>query len=235
MSSVLLNPDGSRIHDAIEGLYAAFSDAKRPSRLDMSPVQEPNDFSGLMQTPLRELTAEQLWHYSFSVFLTVGDISDFEYFFPRIIEIASDISMFGSPLELEVVFQKPSCAGWPDAWRHDRRQAFQTYLEAVVASWASLVWDDIDRWICALSFCLDDINSRLEILVSGADAANQNLISFYEANSQSLTNHHRLGEGFWSSSPMHDRVASWLERPDVQLRIQQLYDAGVGSERFESQ
>ncbi len=234
MSSELLNPGESRIHDAIEGLYAAFSDAKRPSHLDMSPVQEPNDFSGLMQTPLHELTAEQLWHYSFSVFLTVGDIPDFEYFFPRIIELATDPSAFLHPLEICVVFQKPSYTGWPDAWRKDRRQAFQSYLDAVTASWASVVWLEINDWVCALSFCLDDLDLRLEILLSGTDAANQNLICFYQANHEKLAKH-RLANAFWDrSSPAHARVVTWLERADVQQRIQQLYDAGVSSERFES-
>lgn len=232
MSSAPLNLAESRIQDAIEGLYAAFSDAKRPSCLDMSPVQEPSDFSGLMQTPLRELTTEHLWHYSFSVFLTVGNIPDFEYFFPRIIELATAPYPYLHRLEICVVFKKPSYTGWPDAWRKDRRQAFRAYLDAVTASWNSLVWEEIDNWVCALAFCLDDLDSRLDILLSQTDAANQNLICFFEANHENLSKH-RLANAFWDrTSRLHARIVAWLERADVQLRVQQLYNAGVGSERF---
>lgn len=234
MTSPASYPDESRIQAAIEGLYSAFADAKLPNQIDLSPFKDPADFAVLTRVPLRELTPEQLWQYSFSVFLTVGDISDFEYFFPRIIELATAPAVFLSELEICVVFQKPSYAGWPYAWRKDRRKAFQAYLETVTASWASVVWQEIADWICALSFCLDDLDSRLDILLSGTDAANQNLIRFHEANREKLPKH-RLANAFWDrSSPMHARIVAWLERPDVQLRIQQLYDAGVGLERFEA-
>lgn len=97
-----------------------------------------------------------------------------------------------------------------------------------------MVWEEIDDWVCALAFCLDDLDPRLDILLTGTDAANQNLIRFHEANREKLPKH-RLANAFWDrSSPMHARIVAWLERPDVQLRIQQLYDAGVSLERFEA-
>jgi hypothetical protein len=209
------------ILNAIEGLYAAFAAAKRPSFIDMSPVKDPADFATLLTTPLRQLTAEQLWQYSFSVFFTVGDLSDFEYFFPRIIELAS------SPyqnLQIEVVFKKPSMAGWPNEWRKDRRKAFQAYLDAMIASWTTTVVE-IDDWVCALSFCLPDIDKHLDVLMSGSDAANENLLSFYEENGETIARH-RLSNSFWDrSSAPHARVVAWLERADVQARIQDLSKA----------
>lgn len=213
-----MTPD---VHRAIEGLYTAFAAAKRPSDIPMSPVKDPADFASLLITPLRQLTAEQLWQYSFSLFKTVGDTPDFEYFFPRIIELATDPF---SRLEIEVVFQKPAMAGWPDDWRKDRRQAFQSYLDAMIASW-SVTTCEIDSWVCALSFCLPDIDRRLEVLMSGSDAANENLLSFYAGNSESLSRH-RLGNAFWDiSSGTHAKVVAWLEREDVLKRVGQLTEA----------
>lgn len=209
------------IHDAIEGLYRAFADAKRPSEIALSPVKDPADFATLLTTPLRQLTAEQLWHYSFSLFYTVGDVTEFEYFFPRIIELASEPE---SRLQIEVIFQKPSMAGWPKEWRKDRQRAFQAYLDAVVTSWVATVCE-IDSWICALSYCLPDIGQCLEVLISGSDAANENLLSFYERNCESLARH-RLINSFWDrSSETHTKVVAWLQRPQVQQRIQQLSKA----------
>lgn len=209
------------IPQAIEGLYTAFAAAKRPNEIALSPVKDPADFAPLLITPLRQLTADQLWQYSFSVFYTLGDVAEFEYFFPRIIELASEPF---SPLEIGVVFQKPAMAGWPNEWRKDRRNAFQSYLDAMVASWATTVCD-ISGWVCALSFCLPDIDQRLEILMSGSDAANENLISFYEGNCESLARH-RLSNAFWDrSSETHAKVVAWLQRKDVQERIEHLTEA----------
>lgn len=211
------------IRQAIEGLYTAFADAKRPSEIALSPVKDPADFATLLTTPLRQLTADQLWQHSFSLFYTVGDLTEFEYFFPRIIELASEPF---SPLEIEVVYQKPALAGWPNEWRKGRRKAFQDYLDAVAASWASTACE-IGSWVCALSFCLPDIDRRLEVLMSGSDAANANLLSLYEGNSESLTRN-RLSNSFWDrSSDTHARVVAWLKREDVQQRIQQLYQADL--------
>ena len=213
------------IRQAVEGLYAAFADAKRPSCIDMSPVKDPADFAVLLAVPMRELTAEQLWQYSFSLFLTVGNITEFEYFFPRIIELAS---MPFSPLEIEVVFKKPAMAGWPDEWRKDRQKAFQAHLDAMVSSWATTVCE-IGGWVCALSFCLPDLDRHLDVLMSGSDAANENLLSFHEENCQTLATH-RLSNSFWDrSSDTHARVVAWLERADVQQRIQHLKEAGMGN------
>lgn len=211
------------IQQAIEDLYTAFAGAKRPSEIALSPVKDPADFATLLTTSLRQLTAEQLWQYSFSLFLTVGDSTEFEYFFPRIIEVASEAF---SPLEIEVVFKKPAMAGWPHEWRKDRRKAFQSYLDAMVASWATTVCE-IDSWVCSLSHCLPDIDKHLEVLMSGTDAANENLFSLYEANRQTLARH-RLSNSFWDrSSDTHARVAAWLEREDVQQRIHYLSEAGL--------
>lgn len=212
------------IQQAIEGLYTAFATAKRPSEIALSPVKDPADFAPLLITPLRQLTADQLWQYSFSVFYTVGDVAEFEYFFPRIIELASEPF---SLLEIEVVFQKPTMSGWPNEWRKDRRNAFQTYLDAMVASWATTVCD-IGGWVCALSFCLPDIERHLEVLMSGSDAANENLVSFHQENSETLSRH-RLSNSFWErSAENHARVVAWLERTDVQQRIQYLNEARFG-------
>ncbi|WP_395740679.1 hypothetical protein [Prosthecobacter sp.] len=203
------------VHRAIEGLYAAFAGARRPASIVMSPVKDPEEFASLLTTPLRELTTEQLWQYSFSVFYTVGDATEFDYFLPRILELASEPF---SPLQIEVVFQKPAMSGWPNGWSQERRRAFSAYLDAMVASWAVAVCE-IDGWVCALSYCLADIDKRLDVLISGTDAANENLRAFHEANRESLLKD-KLSNSFWKrETNAHRRIVAWLKRAEVEQRI----------------
>ncbi len=212
------------IRSAIHRLYAAFADAKRPPRIHCSPVKDERDYHAITHIPLGQLTAEQVASYAFSVFYTVGGLEDFEYVFPRLIELATEDF---TSLEREVLFKKPTLAGWPN-WRKDRQKAFQDYLDAMVAAFGVRRWpdeDELDSWICSLSFCLDDLDARLDVLLSGSEAANHNLILFHQANSEALVKG-RLSNSFWErTDDVHSQIVRWFERDDVARRIAELYQA----------
>ena len=170
---------------AIEQLYTAFADAKRPSFILCSPVKDEREYQAFTYLPLKQINAEHAAGYASSVFYTVGSLEDFEYAFPRLIELATEDF---TGIEREVLFKKPVLAGWPE-WRHDRRLAFQAYLDAIIGAFGMHHWPygrDLDSWVCALSFCMPDLDSRLEVLLSGTEAADHNLLLFFEANSKSL-------------------------------------------------
>lgn len=204
------------VQAALEGLYEAFADSRCPARIELSPVKDEADFLPLIRVPLRELSAEQLWGYTYSVFYTVGGEEDFFYLLPRILELAS---VPYSPFDNEVVFKKVVLSGWPGGWGLQRRLAFDSYLHAIVASWQELVID-MDSWVCGLAFCFSDLPSHLDTLLGGGASATSNLIQFYETNSQSLLKQ-KLRNEFWErSGENYLAVLHWLQRPDVERCIQ---------------
>lgn len=212
------------VTEAIEAVYGAFSDARAPSAIDACPCcHEPTEYCALVRLPLRELTHEHLSGYAFSVFYTVGDRPDFEYLFPRMLELTMQDAEFGT--DRAIVFKKPGLAGWP-VWRKDRRLAFQRYLDAVIASFGDHPWKDdseLDSWVCSLGFCVDDLASRLNVFLGDTPAAVANLTLFYEANSDALMKR-RLSNAFWErDGPNYQQVLAWFEQPAVQRRIQDVY------------
>ncbi|MDZ4287478.1 MAG: hypothetical protein U0984_05950, partial [Prosthecobacter sp.] len=164
---------------------------------------------------MRELTQEHLSGYAFSVFYTVGDRPDFEYLFPRILELATQDSDFG--IDREIVFKRPGLAGWP-AWRNDRRQAFQSYLDAVIASFGDHPWTDeseLDSYVCSLGFCVDDLAPRLNVFLRDTPTAAANLILFYEANSRELPKR-RLSNAYREKDqPNKEQVIARVEQQAV--------------------
>jgi hypothetical protein len=207
------------VQTALDDLYRAFGHVRCPSRIEISPVKNEADYLPLVRVPLRELSADQLWNYTYSVFYTVGGTEDFFYLLPRILELAS---VPFSPFDNEVVFKKVALSGWPGEWRGDCRLAFESYLQAVVASWQEVEME-MNSWVCALSFCLPDLPSHLDSLLSGNASATSNLIRFYEANSEFLLKQ-RLGNSFWERSEGPYRaVLQWLQREDVNHHIQNAY------------
>ncbi|MFI5493994.1 hypothetical protein [Actinoplanes sp. NPDC051859] len=75
---------------AIDTLYDAFADYRRPSSLDYCECcfEEEERRAVLATVPVRELPAATLRRYAANVLLTVGGVDDFRYFLPRILEIA---------------------------------------------------------------------------------------------------------------------------------------------------
>lgn len=211
------------IRSAIQQIYAAFADARRPTQIPCSPVKDERDYHAITHVPLRQLTAEQVASYAFSVFYTVGGLEDFAYVFPRLIELATEDF---TSLEREVLFKKPNLAGWPN-WRKDRQKSFQDYLDAMVAAFGVRRWpdeDELDSWICSLSFCLNDLDTRLDVLLSESEAANHNLILFHQANSVALFKN-RLSNSFWErTDDLHSRIVRWFGRDDVVKKLANVYD-----------
>jgi hypothetical protein len=73
---------------AIDRLYAAFAHVPRPAKIDYCDHCVTADELRAVLAPveLRELPVDVLRPYISSVMLTVGDVDDFRYFVPRILE-----------------------------------------------------------------------------------------------------------------------------------------------------
>jgi len=212
------------ISTALGHVFAAFADVECPTEIEVSPVKKAEDYQVLLHVPRESLNAEQFSGYLFGVFHTVGGAEDFLYFFPRLLELAAEN---GTEILRELLFQKSGLAEWR-LWRSDRVVAFQAYLTAVIESFSTYSWseDEMDSWICALSYCVEDLDCQLEGLMSSSEAANHNLIELYESNSETLLKRNALRNPFWpASSRVHDRIVTWFSRPGVVKRIYDIYQS----------
>jgi len=81
----------------------------------------------LLTTPLREITGQQLWRYVSGAFLTVGNVRDFRYLLPRILEVSvTDPANANDP---EIVIGKLALAEWR-SWSDHEQQAIESFLDA---------------------------------------------------------------------------------------------------------
>ncbi|HKU26909.1 MAG TPA: hypothetical protein VJQ54_15655 [Candidatus Sulfotelmatobacter sp.] len=74
----------------IEDAYKAFAGYPRPLQMHASPLRKPKKIlATLSSAPLRELTEDQVGYYAGCALTTVGDVSDYKHFLPRILELAA--------------------------------------------------------------------------------------------------------------------------------------------------
>src|SRR5689334_9546778 len=74
---------------ALEALYRSFA-APVPVKIEGCPCcLDRKEVKTLHSKPLQEQSDEDLGPYTFSVFLTVGSVTDFRYFLPRIMELSA--------------------------------------------------------------------------------------------------------------------------------------------------
>jgi hypothetical protein len=196
------------VSDAIETLYAAFADAPQPVEIFHSPLKQL-DTAPLLTKPLRTLTDDELSSYHFGVFNTIAEDS-FAYFLPRLIELTHDEM---SILATELVYQSVARDGW-QSWPMPRREAFQSYLDTVIASFVEEAQWDIGDRICGMGSLLDDLPERLGILLQDTPAARENL----------LTLHENRGNAFWDKkSEGYQRYTAWLNSDTVFERVLEIY------------
>lgn len=207
------------LQQAIEDTYAAFRDVPKPATVDGCPCCiEKKGISILLSKPLRDLSPDDLSHYAYSAFLTVGAVEDYVYFLPRILEIlASKSNWCPDP---EIVTRAIHTAGF-HSWPDSRRRVLSRFFDEVVLDLLAKedCGFDLDSWICALARLHVDLAPFLARI-----AANKTrLIELYAVNSQSLIKG-RLSNGFWDEAPEEmKRMVEWFKSPEIQKTIENHY------------
>ncbi len=191
---------------ALENLYAAFK-SPVPRRIDGCPCcVDGKRVDRMHDVPLRDLTADDLNRYSFSVFTTVGSESDFRYFLPRILEITANDSGY---INVEVILGKLWLAGWRSWPEADRRPVID-FIDA----WFDITchqpiedeWDmpyELDSLICGIARTGLDVAHYLQRLLGCPDQ----LRAFHALNGRRLADENRLTNGFWAD---HEAQAATL-------------------------
>jgi hypothetical protein len=195
---------------AIENLYSAFGDVPRPERIDACPCCIDDDaLTRLTSVPLREVSADDLSPYASSAFLTAGDVDDYLYLLPRILEMTITNEILWPDIEITGrAIRETKPGNWPEV----RLQALQNLFEAVFESFIDEeYYDRIDEWICGAARAGLDVRPLLRIIET-RDAA---ILEFFNANAGALAEG-KLGNAFWESSdPGQEVIREWFESENV--------------------
>lgn len=115
--------------ETVEALYTAFSDAPRPSHIHCSPLYDNADrelLTSLLHSSVRELGSERLGPYAGWAMTTAGSIEDYQYFLPRIYELAlNEAGWLG--FEPWLLASKLKYADW-QVWDQAKQDALRLYF-----------------------------------------------------------------------------------------------------------
>jgi hypothetical protein len=198
------------LSDAIEQLYRAFASAPKPGRIDGCPCCiDRKEIHVLLGKSLRAITPAEMASYASSAFLTVGDVSDYLYFLPRILEITATESSWWP--DREVTGRAIRTAN-PQAWNATRRAALDGYLESVIGTAVETgAYYLLDGWICAIARMGFDVRPYLGQIAKCPAA----VLEFFETNAESLSRN-KLANAFWElPCPGHNTLVDWFFSPEI--------------------
>lgn len=195
-----------KLSDAIEALYHAFGDLPKPKNIEACPCcADEKNLDLLRAKPLRDLFSDDLGPYAASAFLTIGGVSDYLYFLPRILEIhASDIDWWPSPEITGRAIHKTAPSSWPTK-RSDALAAFlHSLFDAFIREDCS--GNQIDSWICAIAMSGLDTQPYLSQIEISPD----HVLAYYRKNAGKL-GERKLSNTFWELPiPGYDQVIHWF-------------------------
>jgi hypothetical protein len=198
------------LSDSIEGLYRAFSVIPKPLHIDGCPCCiDRKEIGVLLGKSLRTITPNEMASYASSAFLTVGDVADYLYYLPRIMEITATVPSWWPDPE---VTGRAIKTAKPETWTAAQRTALSEYLEAVVGSAIQTgSYYQLDGWICAIAGMGFDVRPYLEQIGRCPGA----VLEYFQANIDSLPRN-RLTNAFWDlPCPMHDIIVAWFFSPEI--------------------
>ncbi len=196
--------------ESINRLYTAFAKKHLPRTIDACPdCLDAEEIECLVSTPLRQLSPDDLSAYASKAFLTVGDVADYLYFLPRILEIsATDDRWWPSP---EVTGRAIRAAN-PTDWSSHQIEAMAGFNSAVIdAAIGCGEYDKLDPWMCAIARMGLDVTPHLRQIASCRAA----VLAYFDDNAKCLT-HGRLCNPFWElPNAGHDAIVEWFHTEEI--------------------
>jgi hypothetical protein len=217
----------SELAAAIERLYEAFANEPKPRQVSTCPCcLSPEEAQVLLNTPLRELSSDQLSSYGSSVLLTVGGVEDFRYFFPRLLDIS--IHESGWWPDREIVVSKLRLGEW-QTWEDGQREAVIGVIREAFRNelpQAAADAGNIDAWLCGLALADADVTPFLAML---AEPENEEaLFEYYLLNSAKITKG-KLQNAFWGGNRDAQRpIVAWLTSGPIQEIVERIQRSKYG-------
>lgn len=210
--------------DVIERLYIVFGNYPLRGTIESCPCCGAAQHARRLHTvPLRELTADDLAAYAFRAMTTVGDVSDFKHFLPRLLEL---IGLAGFPIDKEVVFGKLQYGKWRE-WPATERAAVEAYLDEL---WTRArrrtlradpsVPEEIGSWLCALARAEANLGNYLDAWADdSAPEAHANLLRFLDEERSALDGTTSPNEYWEDCAGQWRQVQVWARRCEESVRM----------------
>lgn len=206
------------LDEAIELVYSAFADVARPRRIEGCPCCiESKGIERLLAVPLRKISPVELTAYASSALKTVGTVSDYLYFLPRILEVSIREDSWWP--DIEVTGAAIHSAGL-QSWPQQRQGALVSLISAVIDNAiATGEFRPIDGWLCATARMGCDVRPYLAKLEKSPDA----LLHYFEDNAACIQKE-KLANSFWEPSDEgHAVILQWFKSEAVRQLVLEAY------------
>lgn len=158
---------------AVSDVYAAFAHLPRPRTLEMSPMKDARTFAiVLSDKELCNLTANEIGSFADSALYTVGNLNDYKYFLPRILDLAvlqPDDAVGYVGLEAWAIASKLVYGKWT-SWPPREQEAVLNLFQMAFAATARAVpkvSDNAASWVVGLATLEQRISDHLAIWKKG--------------------------------------------------------------------
>lgn len=205
----------------LEELYASFKESDKPSTICFCECcMTDAQVEKLLKSNLSELDARDFEDYIDSLFLTVGDVKDFQFFLPRIFELLLQEKTLR--VNAEIVFGKLELAEWK-SWEPIKQSAIKKFLSDIWLNELNKDSPNTSDVLCAIGQCESDLEEYLNLLVPG-----NALRELIEENQASLSEG-KLSNCFWERRlDQMEQVTKWLNSEKAQEMICKTYEQEFG-------
>lgn len=192
------------LQELLEHSYEAFAHLRKPEILEASALRDPaRILKRLTSKPLRLLQVEDVHEYASAALSTVGTISDYQHFLPRILELSTQ----SSTIEPEVIALKLTKANWR-AWLPNQQDIIEKIFMAACCGAFRQHPDNClaDGWLVGIAILdIDFGRARSDLTKSNSGVCALQLA------------HLVLSELPFASEPFERGY--WMEVPDSTIQI----------------
>jgi hypothetical protein len=151
------------LRTALDQVYEAFDSVPCPTHWNAAPERNGDALLRVLtSSPLRVLTGKQIGPYAGWAMTTVGSGNDYQYFLPRILEVAIDDPSWMGTMP-QVIASRLKMAAWTEWPRIQRDAVFSVFNEAF--QWSVQRHTDVTHaapdWLCGLASLGGSIEPQL--------------------------------------------------------------------------
>lgn len=168
----------AQLDRAKDHLYRTFARYPRPGRLDISPLKDRQSIERVLsEKPLRQLQDGEIGPYSDSAMTTAGDPTDYCYFLPRILDLATDEYHAYLGLQPWLIANKLKHGHW-ETWAAAEQEAILHFFSTAFRA-SAIRGPNSESWLTGLAILEQDLQPCFAVWHS--DSSAESLIQFADS------------------------------------------------------